>query len=89
MTRIDLATFAFESVCSFGMFKFKMWLHNAGRVVKRKGSACRSRCFCCPGEACVTHACCALHAWLRLGTDVCLCGWVIFVRVDVRCLGRV
>ena len=84
-----MATFAFESVCSFGMFKFKMWLHNTGRVVKRKGSACRSRCFCCPGEACVTHACCALHAWLRLGTDVCLCGWVIFVRIDVRCLGRV
>ena len=30
------------------------------RVVKRKGSACRSRCFCCPGEACVTYACNAL-----------------------------
>ena len=29
-----MATFAFESVCSFGMFKFKMWLHNTGRVVK-------------------------------------------------------
>ena len=38
------------------------WLHMhcMRRVVKRKGSACRSRCFCCPGEACATYACNAL-----------------------------
>ena len=36
-----------------------------------KGSACRSRCFCDPGEACATHAC-----WAPRHFDVCF-AWLV------------
>ena len=50
----------FISGLCWDISSFGCWLHCMRRVVKRKGSACRSRCFCCPGEACATYACNAL-----------------------------